>query len=247
MFLRDKWQPALNTFLNNLSKEVLSKIPAKRALLYLCILGLLPFFFVTAGVISDYSNVNKASERVRLAGQQALVREAKFALNKNTIRHYSDTDKFYLQTQLEPLILLKPEIVALKATLDDQGMAAGTAIYGDMNKRLAFLKGSGNKIAFTDGTIQTADQFQETIESFSHPVEVDLTDLQHILALVEGVPMGGFVPGINRPHLIITDFKLDRKKVRGDHEAYLLSMKILRREYEEKANKEKANKGKAGQ
>ena len=59
--------------------------------------------------------------------------------------------------------------------------------------------------------VQSNHFFQETAETLVHPVEVDVTDIRKILAKAEGIEIDPFIPGPNRPLLLITDFKIDKK------------------------------------
>lgn len=43
--------------------------------------------------------------------------------------------------------------------------------------------------------------------------------------------MGDIVPGLYRPQLIVTEFKLDKKKVSEKNETYLLDLKLIKREF----------------
>ena len=74
------------------------------------------------------------------------------------------------------------------------------------------------------------NNFQETIETLAHPVEVDNSDILKILSRIEGVSLHDEKPLETRPQLIITDFRIDRKKP-SLYEVYALNIKILKREY----------------
>ena len=144
---------------------------------------------------------------------------AKEARNKEVKALYSNTDHYYIDKEIETLPLLQQETQELTKLLQHGFWQEEERL----KKRLQFLK-EQNKIVCNEGSIKTYTSFKETIESFSHPVEVDSSDIKTILQKVEGAfPEGS-------PHLIITDFKLERKKGTSQ-EVYSLDMKMLSREY----------------
>lgn len=96
---------------------------------------------------------------------------------------------------------------------------------------MEFLTSEGNSLVFSEGVVQTFPLFQETTETLVHPVEVNATDIQKILARIEGLKIHEFSSGPHRPQLLITDFKLDKKKVNDKSEVYLLNLKLIKREF----------------
>ena len=60
---------------------------------------------------------------------------------------------------------------------------------------------------------------------------MNLNDLKKVLALIEGQPIGDNKSGPNKPQLIITDFKLDKKEITDKNDILLINMKLLKREY----------------
>lgn len=158
--------------------------------------------------------------------QMAIIKEKKQALNIAVRNHYKEADHFYIDKQIETLIFLEPEIESLQKILNQTNFAEDE----HLKKRLEQLTG-GNNLTFSEGIVQSSPNFQEVVESQIHPVEINPIDLQKILAKVEGIEMGNFSPGPNRPHLMIIDFKLDKKKVTEKNEVFMLSMKLIKREY----------------
>ncbi|MBS0655972.1 MAG: hypothetical protein JSR46_09360 [Verrucomicrobia bacterium] len=77
-----------------------------------------------------------------------------------------------------------------------------------------------------EGSIKAYPTYQETTESLAHPVEVNLQDLKLILLKLEG-PRSEEAP---KPHLIITDCKIERK-AGPTQEIFSLDLKALKREY----------------
>lgn len=205
----------------------LKNIPFSRALLYLLLLGLLPFVFALFLFVSQKNEIEELQNSIELIQHQAFIKEKKQALNLAVGRHYREADHFYIDKHLETLTFLEPEIDQLQKIVQDQNFAGDDRI----KKRLEFLTGQANSLVFTEGTVHSFPYFQETSETLTHPVEVDSVDIQKILALIEGVKIGDFKPGPYSPQLLVTEFKLEKKKVNHKNEVYLLNLKLIKREF----------------
>ncbi len=202
-------------------------IPQKRLIIYLLIAGLLPVLFAFVNHLSKTSYLNELEQTFERVGMQALAFKQKDFLNASARQTYADSDHFYIDKHLESLVLRENEIENLtrliaQANMPDNDLAI---------KRLEFLTGKSNKLFFSEGIVYATPKYQEVFETLVHPVEVDIEDIQKILAGIEGVPMGGFLPGADRPQLMITEFKLDKKSDASQNEVFLLNVKVLRREY----------------
>lgn len=206
---------------------MLNNIPRERALLYMLLIGLLPILFALFHVYSQNNEVSDLRMTAADMEQTALIREKKQAANMTVRHHYRDVDHFYIDKYLETLTFLEPEIESLQKVLNNKNIADDEAV----KKRLEYLSGSGNSLAFSEGIVQSTPIFQETTETLVHPVEVNVADLQKILARIEGLEIGPYGPGPNPPQLIILDLKLDRKPVSESNEVFLLNLKLLKREY----------------
>ena len=202
-------------------------IPLTRLILYLLCLGTLPFIFVIFLFVSEKNELDELRSSLENIQQQALIKEKKQALNLAVHQHFHDADHFYIDKYLETLVFLEPEIEQLQKIVQDKNFAEDERI----KKRLEFLTSQSNSLVFSEGVVQSFPLFQETSETLVHPVEVNTTDIQKILARVEGVKMGEFTSGPYRPQLVITEFKLDKKKINDKNEVYLLNLKLIKREF----------------
>ncbi len=202
-------------------------IPQNRLVMYLMALGILPLMFVLVYYFSERSEIESLENSLLVTQEQTLSTKRKQALNTAARHEFRDVDHFYIDKQLENITFRQDEISSLKQLSSNPNFPDDDLI----KKRLEFLTGKGNKLLFSEGVVQTTPTFQEVIESQVHPVEVDVDDIQQILARVEGVPIGKYQPGSNRPQLLITEFKLEKKGESGSNEIFMLNMKILRREF----------------
>lgn len=204
-----------------------SSIPFSRTILYAMLFCLIPIVFVGMEIISKIHGVNQIGEKIEHVQLVALQQEKKQASNITVINHFKEADHFYIDKNLEVLNFLEPEIEALQKIVQHKNFTDDEVI----KKRLELLTGNGNALRFSEGVVQTHPQFQETTETLIHPVEVNLHDIQKMLALIEGIQIGSFMPAESRPQLVILDFKLEKKKTIDKNEVFLLNMKLLKREF----------------
>ncbi len=206
---------------------MLKNIPLPRALAYFICLASLPLVFVFFFFLSETHALKELEEAMENIQHQAFLKENKQALNQAICHHFCEADHFYIDKYLETLVFLEPEIETLQKIVEDKNFSDNEQI----KKRLEFLTGSSNVLAFSEGIVQTLPLFQETLESLVHPVEVNAIDIQKILSRVEGIKIGAFTPGPHRPQLLITEFKLDKKKIYDKNEVYHLDLKLIKREF----------------
>lgn len=206
---------------------MLKYLPLSRALFYLLCLGIFPVSAVTFLFFSQQSELDALSQQIEQLHDQALIQEKKQALNLAVCHHFREADRFYIDKYVETLVCLESEIERLQKISQDPNFADDDRI----KKRLELLTTSANALTFSEGAVHTFPLFRETTETLLHPIEVDTGDIQKILSRIEGVCMGGYQPGPSRPQLLITEFKVDKKKVTEKNEVYLLNLRLIKREF----------------
>lgn len=207
--------------------SIFAKIPQKHLLIYLLILGALPlvcvgFFFFSS--LEQVDNIELNLENVQDLAERV---ERKQAANIATHAKYHDADHFYIDKNLETLQLLVPELEELKKLTANPNYIEDDAT----RKRFDFLNSKQNHLTFSESNVQTTPFFTEVTETLLHPVEVNVSDLKKILALIEGHQIGGFETAPQRPQLQILDFKLEKKNISENNEVFELNMKLLKREF----------------
>ena len=190
------------------------------------LLGIIPIFFVAANYFSEQQRLEELKNTIETLENKALNYKRQQASNMALINHYRDADHFYIDKYLETLNFLEPEIEALQKIVNHKNFTGDTNI----TTRLDALTGSNN-LVFVEGVVQSYPLYQETTETLAHPIEVNVSDIEKILAKVEGTEIKSYKPGPNRPQLIVLDFKIDKKKHYNNNEVYMLNMKLLKREY----------------
>lgn len=202
-------------------------IPQSRLIIYIIVAGLLPLLAVGFHFMSQLDSLGQLENSVQMLEATALQREKRQATNTAVRNNFRDAEHFYIDKDIESIDLLEPEIESLTKVVNNPNFAEDDNI----RKRLSFLGGPQNNLSFTEGVVQSTPFFQETTETLVHPVEVNMADLQNILAKIEGVEIGPYKPGPGRPQLIILDFKLEKKGISEKNEVFNLNMKLLKREF----------------
>lgn len=209
------------------SESFFAKIPQKHLLIYLLIAGLIPVICVAFFFFSQLDQVDIVEQNLENVQDLAERVEKKQAANIATHAKYHDADHFYIDKNLETLKLLEPELEELKKLTSNPNYIEDDATH----KRFDFLNSKQNHLTFTESNVQTTPFFTEVTETLIHPVEVNVSDLKRILALIEGKDLGEFQAAPHRPQLQIIDFKLEKKNIRDNNEVFDLNMKLLKREF----------------
>lgn len=205
----------------------MKNIPHSRLVVYALICGLLPAFFSYFYFSTKFAELDALKMNIQQVNTAAFVREKRQATNMAVQSAYRDADHFYIDKEIETIPLLESEIEGLKKVVDNPNFTEDETI----KKRLEFLTGTGNRLVFSEGIVQSTPLFQEVTETLVHPIEINTNDLKHILSKIEGKDIGSHAPGKGRPQLIILDFKIEKKNVLDKNEVYQLNLKLLKREY----------------
>lgn len=208
-------------------QRLFQNIPKKRLIAYALFLGLLPVALSLFYLFSDRGKVDELGRLIDSLEEKVELYKQRQATNMAVIDHFRDADHFYIDKYLETLTFLEPEIEALQKIVSHKNFT------GDSNitKRLEMLTGPANSMVFTEGVVQSYALYQETTETLTHSIEVNVDDIRKILSRVEGVQIGPYKPGPNRPQMIVLELKLDKKKMASESEVYVMNMKLLKREY----------------
>ncbi len=203
----------------------MNQLLQSRVVAYLAILGLLPICLAIYHYNSAQKLMEHLNQELEAVQQQVFLLNRKQTANNLVREYYRGADPFYIAKHAQTLPLLDQERQALDKLFHQVDVAPDPVIA----KRLDELK--TNALDFSEGAVQTYPFFREIPITQSRAVEVDKNDIEHMLSLLEGVDIGPYKSGPNRPQVIITDLKLDRKTSSGGSQWYQLSMKLVKREY----------------
>ena len=129
---------------------MLKQIPVNRAVLYIVLLGILPFLFVLFLFMSEKKEMEDLYTAIESIHHQAFMKEKKQALNLAVRQHFRDADHFYIDKYLETLVFLEPEIEVLQKIVNDKNFSDDERI----KKRLEFLTSQSNNLVFSEGAVQ---------------------------------------------------------------------------------------------
>lgn len=203
-------------------------ISQTRIIIYSLILGTFPLIFV--GI--NYMNQKAKQERLLMALSEAVTeatsKNAREFVNKQVKLQFRDCNHFYIDEQIETISPLKEELQELQKILS-LGFHPNEEQF---RRRLQFHTGGQNAISFVEGSVKAYTGFQETQESLAHPVETTIDDVKAMLAKIEGVQFTDDEPAAleGRPHLFITEWKMEKKKGLIQ-EVFVVDAKLIKREY----------------
>ena len=204
-----------------MKKLLENSIPPQRVVLYIILASLLPVLLALIWTDSVISSAQTDRAKLLLLGEKIQKKSSTQESNRLLIQRYRHKDPLYLHRKIEPLPLLSSETSILKARL------ARSVLPDDnvLEKRLNSLT-SDNNLCFVEGTTEVSPVMKETMENQNKPVEVDSTDLATIFTLLDDQEENDD----QKPHLIIAEAKIDRRKGLFQ-QTWSLMLKIIRREY----------------
>ncbi|MGM0440255.1 MAG: hypothetical protein ACQEP8_03970 [Chlamydiota bacterium] len=200
----------------------MNKIAPSRLLVYLILAGILPLLLVGSNYFHKFRQLSNLETKLATLNQTLYLRNKKQTVNDLVKEQYSNSDKLYLDQNLESMTFLKDEISNLEQLIDSQTFAdIRTA-----KQRLLFLTSPQNKLSFKEDKQQTFLNIKETLESQINPIEISSADLKNILWTIEAPPSQ---PG--KPQFIVTDFFLDKQQRQSQSNCWRLSLKLIKRDY----------------
>jgi hypothetical protein len=176
-------------------------------------------FFLTLRFFS-LRDMENQFDAALLRGRAALERRA---LKEQFLQRYTGFEPYYINQTLESLVLLSKELKERRLLLQHPLCYDREATL----RRIAFLEGIENRLTFAEENVRSSKTVKETEEKLIHPVEIDGDDLDHLLSLIEGVPIGNYTPHPHSPQLLIQDFLLVKKPI----STYELNFSMVKREF----------------
>ncbi|MDB6080761.1 MAG: putative rane protein [Chlamydiia bacterium] len=207
----------------------MKNIAQDRLIIYLLLFGLLPLILVYGDYISKKELQLTLRYELDTGCTTTISRNKKELHNrlvKSVFKKSSEKDPLYVHKQIESIDLLSEEIADIQKIV-------GCGFHPEedgLRKRLTSLTNGENTLSFTENPEKRYATFHETLLTMNHPVEADLADIRKILSRVEGITIADEKAIDSRPHLIINDFRIEKKK--GPlNEVYSLKLSLIKREY----------------
>ena len=206
-----------------LGKMIFSK---KRMFLFYLVISL-PVFFGLVFALKKYGEISSLEERFSIAckkGKTAIERKQK---KEEFIQKYSGANPYFLDEKIESMVFLQSEIRELENLIHHPAISDKRAFFS----RLDFLKNGANSLSFIEESIRSNSHIKETEEKQRHIVEMNGEDVKILLSKLENLPIEGFESTSNRPQIVITDFRLEKRKSSVKTENYEIDMQFLKREF----------------
>lgn len=193
-----------------------------RAILFFAFL-LAPFAISSLFLFSRFMHLLSSEEAIDRAALQARSAIEKREKRTRFFERYAKCEPYFINQHLETLPLLQKELHQLQQMKHHPGCNNQASV----SQRIVFLKGPQNHIRFAEENVRSSTKVKETEEKMQHTVEIDGDDLNHLLSLIENMPIGTFLPYPSSPQLLIQDFLLSKK----DPSVYKLNLALLKREF----------------
>ena len=165
--------------------------------------------------------IEQEFDSAALGGRSALAKREK---KESFLKGYSNFEPYFINQSLEALPFLQDELEKLHQ-LKDHPASTGKE---EILRRITFLEGTENRLAFAEENILTSSHLKESEERLLHSIEIDENDLNRLLCLIEGVSIDHFSPQSRSPQLLIQDFSLSKKEGRDTYE---LNLALIKREF----------------
>jgi hypothetical protein len=178
----------------------------------------LPFVYSLFALFSHIERVHEAEDRLETLHRKALNIRLQKEKESSFLKQMGEADPSYVDTHLNSLLFLEPEIKKWKAIATD----------GQGASRLDFLE-SGNQFQLSDETIRSSGTLEEIEHKLQHPVEINTHDLKKTLSLIEGVAIPPFTPQEGAPQFIIKQFDLSKKSVSSQEKVFVLNLQLIER------------------
>jgi hypothetical protein len=167
------------------------------------------------------------SEKMEIVHARKQQSDATQKKQRSLLSSLAESDRYYIDKNLESLIFLESEIKKMEALVSD------TTLDDVSEKRLHFLKQGSNRLLFAEDKVRTQNKIREVTERQQHPVEMNEEDLKKLLCLIEGVTIWPYGPKEGIPQLIIQDFQLGKKRLDAEDHVFTIHMNIIKRENSE--------------
>jgi len=197
-------------------------IPPQRIILYSLIGALIFVFSFSLHTKKTVEEARQQREYLQNLGQKITTKVFHQKNNRDILVRFSKKDPLFLHKEFSSFSPLSKERALLQKRTQKNVLPEDVLLI----KRNTFLSSGENNLVFVETSMEIGSQYKETIERQTKPVEVNSTDLETILSLVED-PLQ---QNLQRPHLIVSEARIERKK--GIlQETWSVHFNIIRREY----------------
>jgi len=184
----------------------------------------LAYFLVLGHFLSAQKKLENLEKNALFLKRKKEWAQIKGLQEKKILKQLKNANRDYIETHLQKMIFLQPEIKKLQALVHcdphDQ----------ERNKRLDFLQNGKNMLQFKQQHFRIQKGFQEVDVIQEHSVEMNATDLKCLLANIENKSIGSIHPDGCPPHFIITKCELLKKPLDSNEEIFVVKLELIKRE-----------------
>jgi hypothetical protein len=207
------------TFFENIGNACFGK---RRFWLFLALLCA-PMLLAELVLTLRFFDLRKIEQSYGAAVQTARGALEKRAEKERFLARYLHSEPYFVNQTLERLPLCRDKIAKLREWAGHPACQQREAI----EKRLQALEGPENRLAFAEDKVRSFGRIKESEERLLHPVELEMADLERLLALIENQQIAEFEPDPASPQLQVLDLELTLK----DSSMALTKMTLLKREW----------------
>lgn len=206
----------------------MNSIPPSRQFLYALLFGASLICLAFGYFKITQTQINSFKERLERIESKLFVFNNNQKENLATIAHYQNSDRYYIDSEIESMVFLQNEIESLEKIIRHKNFT------GDLNitQRLQYLTSSKNRLLFSESDVKKQGQLQEKILTIASPIELNGDDLKNLIEKIEHTthPKGDNLSV--KPQLICLEIRLDKKGTsqNGAH-LFLSHLKLLQRDY----------------
>ncbi|HSX10341.1 MAG TPA: hypothetical protein VLF94_01305 [Chlamydiales bacterium] len=193
--------------------------------LFFFALAVFPILAAALFIFMEKSKLQELEGRFAAAARKEKIAFERKARKERFIHRYSHADPYFLDQKIEAFPLLQAEKERLSSLLHHPAFPDSEVL----KERLRFL--TDNRLAFAEENIQTSSQMKEIDEKQRRTVEMDESDLQKILSLLEDTPIGPYLPPNDSPQILIKELHLKKHETPLQTQVFEVDMDLLKREF----------------
>lgn len=216
----------LSLFISRLIKKTDPLYLGQSVMVFVGILGVLGLIFALYSFTCRERILLSMSRDLEQLKEKAIIVSKLNDKKHGYKKKYESAISEYLKQDVEPLVFLSKEVAFLSKVENLPGFTQ----FGPVKNRVKHLTSKDNKLQFEEKKKDTKYGFTEKIFFSSHPVDVDLNDLEVLLSKIEGVEIKDLTPSVQRPQLFVKRLYMKRKPNLDQNESFQLDIELLQRE-----------------
>jgi hypothetical protein len=206
------------------SKNIAQFFFTKMRIWFFFFLFTIPFLVIGFILFPQFWSLLQIQKKIEIIWKQVPLSLKNREEKEMFLQLYSSSNPCFISQNLENFYLLSKEMQKLSKEIIHPACHNKSKI----KKRIDFLNSTKNSLQFIQDNSYMSNHIRETQIHLLHSVELDLSDLEHLLCLAENISIGNNFPLSDSPQLLIHYFSLFKKTP----DLYELNLSLLQREWE---------------